>query len=66
MTTALDLPPALRAAIDATKEKVARLHAELPKWGLVVWTAGNVSERVRVDDGEDLLVIKPSGLPTTS
>ena len=62
MSTILDVPPALRAAIDATKEKVARLHAELPKWGLVVWTAGNVSERVRVADGEDLLVIKPSGV----
>jgi L-ribulose-5-phosphate 4-epimerase len=21
-------------------------HAELPRWGLVVWTAGNVSARV--------------------
>lgn len=62
MPTRLDVPPALRAAIDATKEKVARLHAELPKWGLVVWTAGNVSERVRVAGGEDLLVIKPSGV----
>jgi L-ribulose-5-phosphate 4-epimerase len=25
--------------------EVARLHAELPHWGLVVWTAGNVSAR---------------------
>lgn len=62
MPAVLDVPPALRAAIDATKVKVARLHAELPKWGLVVWTAGNVSERVRVEGGEDLLVIKPSGV----
>ncbi|GAA3614878.1 L-ribulose-5-phosphate 4-epimerase [Microlunatus ginsengisoli] len=38
---------------------VARLHAELPRWGLVVWTAGNVSARV---PGHDLLVIKPSGV----
>jgi L-ribulose-5-phosphate 4-epimerase len=22
--------------------EVARLHAELPRWGLVVWTASNV------------------------
>ena len=39
--------------------EVARLHEELPRWGLVVWTAGNVSARV---PGRDLLVIKPSGV----
>jgi L-ribulose-5-phosphate 4-epimerase len=39
--------------------EVARLHAELPRWGLVVWTAGNVSARV---PGRDLLLIKPSGV----
>src|SRR5690606_965896 len=56
-------PGAMRAAVDAAKEKVARLHAELPRWELVVWTAGNVSERVRGVDGHpDLLVIKPSGV----
>ncbi|MDO5735728.1 MAG: L-ribulose-5-phosphate 4-epimerase [Propionibacteriaceae bacterium] len=42
-----------------TRERVARLHAELPRNGLVVWTAGNVSERV---PGLDLFVIKPSGV----
>jgi hypothetical protein len=26
--------------------QVPALHAELPRWGLVVWTAGNVSQRV--------------------
>ena len=36
------------------------LHAELVRYGLVVWTAGNVSARV---PGADLLVIKPSGVP---
>jgi L-ribulose-5-phosphate 4-epimerase len=41
------------------RESVARLHAELTRYGLVVWTAGNVSARV---PGEDLLVIKPSGV----
>ena len=41
------------------RAEVARLHAELPRWGLVVWTAGNVSARV---PGHDLLVIKPSGV----
>jgi L-ribulose-5-phosphate 4-epimerase len=62
MSSNLDVAPAVRAAIDATREKVARLHAELPRWGLVVWTAGNVSERVRVEGGADLFVIKPSGV----
>ncbi|MEU6796282.1 L-ribulose-5-phosphate 4-epimerase [Nonomuraea wenchangensis] len=38
---------------------VAELHAELVRYGLVVWTAGNVSGRI---PGEDLFVIKPSGV----
>ncbi|MFI6926405.1 L-ribulose-5-phosphate 4-epimerase [Nonomuraea spiralis] len=38
---------------------VAGLHAELVNYGLVVWTAGNVSGRI---PGEDLFVIKPSGI----
>jgi L-ribulose-5-phosphate 4-epimerase len=38
---------------------VAALHAELVRYQLVVWTAGNVSARV---PGEELLVIKPSGV----
>jgi L-ribulose-5-phosphate 4-epimerase len=41
------------------KQEVAELHAELPRYGLVVWTAGNISARV---PGHDLLVIKPSGV----
>jgi L-ribulose-5-phosphate 4-epimerase len=45
--------------VAALRADVARLHAELPRWGLVVWTAGNVSARV---PGRDLLVIKPSGV----
>ena len=35
-----------QASVQATRERVAALHAELPRWELVVWTAGNVSERV--------------------
>ena len=46
MSSNVDVAPAVRAAIDATREKVAALHAELPRYGLVVWTAGNVSEPV--------------------
>ncbi|MEZ0448155.1 L-ribulose-5-phosphate 4-epimerase [Cellulomonas sp. ICMP 17802] len=51
--------------IRQTREVVATLHAELPRWGLVVWTAGNVSQRVVVGDApgpDDLFVIKPSGV----
>jgi L-ribulose-5-phosphate 4-epimerase len=43
----------------AVREEVCRLHAELTRYGLVAWTAGNVSGRV---PGEDLFVIKPSGV----
>jgi L-ribulose-5-phosphate 4-epimerase len=62
-----EVPAHLREAVDAAKERVAALHAELPRWELVVWTAGNVSERVRdprgnPDGTDDLLVIKPSGV----
>jgi L-ribulose-5-phosphate 4-epimerase len=46
-------------AILAVREQVAALHAELVRYGLVVWTGGNVSGRV---PGEDLFVIKPSGV----
>jgi L-ribulose-5-phosphate 4-epimerase len=45
--------------VAALRMEVAQLHAELPRWELVVWTAGNVSARV---PGRDLLVIKPSGV----
>ena len=38
---------------------MAALHAELTRYGLVIWTAGNVSARV---PGADLMVIKPSGV----
>jgi L-ribulose-5-phosphate 4-epimerase len=41
------------------RTQVAALHSELTRNHLVVWTAGNVSARV---PGEDLLVIKPSGV----
>ena len=41
------------------RAQVAALHSELTRNNLVAWTAGNVSARV---PGEDLLVIKPSGV----
>jgi len=54
-----DLPPSEQEAVATSREEVAALHAELPRNGLVVWTAGNVSQRVA---GTDLFVIKPSGV----
>ena len=41
------------------RTQVAALHSELTRNNLVAWTAGNVSARV---PGEDLMVIKPSGV----
>ena len=46
-------------AINAVRRDVAKLHAELVRYNLVVWTGGNVSGRV---PGMDLFVIKPSGV----
>lgn len=45
--------------VEAVRHRVAELHAELTRNGLVSWTMGNISERV---PGADLLVIKPSGV----
>jgi L-ribulose-5-phosphate 4-epimerase len=41
------------------RREVCDLHAQLTKYQLVIWTAGNVSARV---PGHDLMVIKPSGV----
>jgi L-ribulose-5-phosphate 4-epimerase len=46
-------------AIAALRRTVCDLHAELVRYGLVAWTAGNVSGRV---PGTDRFVIKPSGI----
>lgn len=60
MTRGLDAyGPQVREEVARVREVVARLHAELPRWELVVWTAGNVSQRLTT---ADLLVIKPSGV----
>ena len=53
------LTPELEERVARTRREVADLHAELVRYGLVVWTAGNVSGRV---PGTDLFVIKPSGV----
>ncbi|WP_427016071.1 L-ribulose-5-phosphate 4-epimerase [Pseudarthrobacter sp. P1] len=50
---------ALLDAIARIRSEVCGLHAELTRYGLVVWTAGNVSARI---PGYDLMAIKPSGV----
>ncbi|MGN9914189.1 L-ribulose-5-phosphate 4-epimerase [Phytohabitans sp. LJ34] len=47
------------SSVDQLRKDLVGLHDQLIRWGLVVWTAGNVSARV---PGEDLFVIKPSGV----
>ncbi|MGO3153162.1 MAG: L-ribulose-5-phosphate 4-epimerase [Galactobacter sp.] len=54
-----DFSAATQLAIDEVRQQVSDLHQELTRYGLVVWTGGNVSGRV---PGEDLFVIKPSGV----
>jgi L-ribulose-5-phosphate 4-epimerase len=49
----------MTAVSEATARRdLVALHRELVRWGLVVWTAGNVS--ARVEGGR--MVIKPSGV----
>ena len=45
--------------LEALREEVCALHAELPKNNLVAWTSGNISAR---DPQTGLVVIKPSGI----
>ncbi|AXE38542.1 L-ribulose-5-phosphate 4-epimerase [Acidipropionibacterium virtanenii] len=54
-----ELDAGTRALVALTRQTVSDLHAELPRNNLVVWTAGNVSQRV---PGTELFVIKPSGV----
>ncbi|NDK30991.1 L-ribulose-5-phosphate 4-epimerase [Nesterenkonia haasae] len=61
--TLADLPAEDQDRIGRTRAAVAALHAELPRNELVVWTAGNVSEKVpELTTGHHLFVIKPSGV----
>jgi L-ribulose-5-phosphate 4-epimerase len=46
--------------LNAIRAEVAGLHDQLVRYGLVVWTAGNISARV---PDSNLFVIKPSGVP---
>ena len=45
--------------LEAIRQELLELHLELPKYGLVTWTGGNVSIR-HTDTG--YVVIKPSGV----
>ncbi|SEB41832.1 L-ribulose 5-phosphate 4-epimerase [Paramicrobacterium humi] len=51
--------PEVEVAIARVRADVAKLHGELVRYNLVVWTGGNVSGRV---PGAELFVIKPSGV----
>jgi L-ribulose-5-phosphate 4-epimerase len=42
------------------RAQVCKLNQDLPRYGLVTWTSGNVSGR---DPESGLIVIKPSGVP---
>jgi len=45
--------------LESLRQEIYRLHLELPRHNLVVWTSGNVSGR---DPQSGLIVIKPSGV----
>jgi L-ribulose-5-phosphate 4-epimerase len=45
--------------LEALRDELVRLHAELPRHQLVVWTGGNISAR---DPETGLVAIKPSGV----
>ena len=47
------------STFDEVRRELVALHRELVRAGLVAWTQGNVSARI---PGEDLFVIKPSGV----
>ena len=49
----------MSGVLQQVRATVCRLHEELRRGGLVVWTSGNISARV---PDQPLLVIKPSGV----
>jgi L-ribulose-5-phosphate 4-epimerase len=49
----------MRSTVDSMRREVSDLHAELVRYNLVAWTAGNVSGRI---PDSDRFVIKPSGV----
>ena len=61
-TTSSTLTAEQRAKIAMASAELAELHQALVTNGLVVWTGGNVSARIRVENAPDIFVIKPSGV----
>jgi L-ribulose-5-phosphate 4-epimerase len=59
MTGTTPITDAVRGTVQSLRAEVAALHGELTRYGLVIWTAGNVSARV---PDTELMVIKPSGV----
>lgn len=59
MKTLKDYSKETQSEVKQVRELVSNLHDQLIKWNLVVWTAGNVSQRLYT---ADLMVIKPSGV----
>ena len=59
MPTLNDYPQETRSEVMRVRKEVSDLHQQLIAWNLVVWTAGNVSQRLHT---ADLMVIKPSGI----
>lgn len=58
------LSPDIQSVIAEARRDLARLHQELVRNQLVIWTGGNVSARIRSGEGaaQDLFLIKPSGI----
>ena len=60
VSVALDsLDAGAHRALARLRHEVSDLHSQLTRYGLVAWTAGNVSGRL---PGHDVMVIKPSGV----
>lgn len=59
MKTLKDYSQETQSEVKQVRELVSNLHDQLIKWNLVVWTAGNVSQRLHT---ADLMIIKPSGV----
>lgn len=59
MKTLKDYSQETQSEVKQVRELVSNLHDQFIKWNLVVWTAGNVSQRLHT---ADLMVIKPSGV----
>jgi L-ribulose-5-phosphate 4-epimerase len=59
MATLSDFSPEVQNEVREVRQLVSDLHKQLTRWNLVVWTAGNVSQRLK---SADLFVIKPSGV----